>query len=1236
MEIVASLVILATATTSAAAGTTRVNLYAEPDLRAEAGAVALLLESRLNGAEVDARGRLTRVGTKLEVVLNLRDPAGKLVGAQIVARSPHGAVGILAATLAKEISAALGMATKQSNASLGELRPFARARDLLSRSKTAAAALALGAGRASVAARVVAAKLTGSRATGSDVGDLAHRANALLASADPAGARELARAELGKDRKNASAAAALVRAELARFDVAAAVSAGKSLPGRSAPIVNLARAELAHRRSESRRRADALATLLKRDPYVPALAMVVELPPGELGARTEKLVVAAAATVAADYPGLAAALGVRAALAGGDIEATLELVDVAELSSVEIRAVAPLIDEAVAAAWPVGLRLRAELRMRRNDLAGALADIERGLATAPRDPRLLRYQARILSEQGDSAAALAALEKIEDPSADAKRELARALSAAGEVDRARAIRRTLADDSSVESRLATAAQMLVDTDAATAVAEYEALLELSPDSPDLLRKLAEAYDAAGRAADAAAARATADALTEERGGKSAAPEAGARVAGVDLADDTDKAKKALLVDLAAELPTLIDAFPTLAGRRVKRVAIAPLEGSREPFYWPRQVRPDQLLAGLTHALSWPPYSFDVVELSETFSRPLSQSRLSRVAAENDVGAVLLYGLRADGSDAKVTFALYEADSRGASEFSDVLPGEKLGLVGWNSTFIGILMAIGSILLLWLLFRVLRGSGQLQVTIKRDAACVDEAFTLVVSRSATPPALRDAKAYAVDTKRAGVQRSRYRATLVGPDTAFDRIPIGWWHVHLIGTYVKGHELRILEGELSKRTRTRRKQLAHVTFDLVPRTTEFHITVYDLGGPQGQAEVWLDGRREHKRMTAADGTAALDVPPGRHVIHVVSRGMQASRAVDVHDTKIHTMSISMERERLLAAAADGIELEGDGEDVEIEHVSMPIADRKGIAATMAAGSQEVAASSDTMLLGAASAPAVNSAATRQDLTGLQRYRPVAELGRGAMGVVYRACDQVLERDVALKVMSEQLRQQPVALKMFMQEAKALAALNHQNVVTVFDQGQDQGQAFMVMEFVEGSTLEDMLVDKERLSIREGIDIGRQICAGLDYAHKRRVIHRDIKPANIFLTSEGTVKIGDFGLARVIHEMRIHQTEVRGTPLYMAPEQIHGVDIDFRVDLYAVGCTLFEVFTGRPPFVDGEILYHHLHTEPPKPSQFLAGIPPLLDATIMACIAKDKENRFRSAAALGASLAKVEAGL
>jgi serine/threonine protein kinase len=251
-------------------------------------------------------------------------------------------------------------------------------------------------------------------------------------------------------------------------------------------------------------------------------------------------------------------------------------------------------------------------------------------------------------------------------------------------------------------------------------------------------------------------------------------------------------------------------------------------------------------------------------------------------------------------------------------------------------------------------------------------------------------------------------------------------------------------------------------------------------------------------------------------------------------------------------------------------------------------------------------------------------LDRYLVTAEVGRGAMGIVHRARDEKLERDVAIKQLSDELRQYPEALRLFRQEAKALAALNHTNIVAMYDQVDDGDHVWMIMEYVDGRTLENILDERVTLPWVEAVSIIDQVCSALAFAHARKVIHRDIKPANVFVARDRLVKLGDFGLARVNREISNRRTEVRGTPLYMAPEQIRGEDVDARTDLYAVGCTLFEMVTGRPPFIDGDILYKHVHEQPPRPSQVGAqGLPKNLEQLIMKLIAKPVDARPQTAA-------------
>ncbi len=435
------------------------------------------------------------------------------------------------------------------------------------------------------------------------------------------------------------------------------------------------------------------------------------------------------------------------------------------------------------------------------------------------------------------------------------------------------------------------------------------------------------------------------------------------------------------------------------------------------------------------------------------------------------------------------------------------------------------------------------------------------------------------------------------------------------MHVFGTFEKGGEVRALSGETSKRVRVRRGKVEYVGFELAPSSAEYRLALYD-GDQPVQAEVWLDADEAHKVVADRHGRVQLAVSMGPHELVVRSANMLVRKDIHAADTDIHNLTINLERERRFQAVAGGIELDDLGGQMEVERIEQT-KPRVAAAAAPAPLAATAAAVGGSQAPGAPVSPAPHD--------GIARYRRDRELGRGAMGVVYEAFDLVLERPVALKVMSGEIRQFPGALEMFRQEAKALAALNHTNIVTVFDQRMADGELFMVMELVEGTTLEQMLERDHTLPPLRAAELVSQLCAGLAYAHGRRVIHRDIKPANVFITHDGTVKLGDFGLARVLNEVQIKQTMVRGTPLYMSPEQIRGTDIDFRADIYSIGCTFFEMVTGRPPFDDGDILYHHMHTPPPRPSSVLPGLPPPLDELIHRCIAKDVTARVPSAEAL-----------
>jgi len=247
---------------------------------------------------------------------------------------------------------------------------------------------------------------------------------------------------------------------------------------------------------------------------------------------------------------------------------------------------------------------------------------------------------------------------------------------------------------------------------------------------------------------------------------------------------------------------------------------------------------------------------------------------------------------------------------------------------------------------------------------------------------------------------------------------------------------------------------------------------------------------------------------------------------------------------------------------------------------------------------------------------------RYEILAELGRGGMGVVSRARDLRLGRVVALKRLPDNLRNHPKAVQLFLREARSAAALNHPNIVTIYDAGQEDGTLYITMELLEGTPLQEILKARGRLTVRDTARLGIQIAKGLQYAHEHQIIHRDIKTGNLFFTASKKVKIMDFGLAKMVQEVRRESTVIGGTPYYMAPEQGIGDAVDHRVDLYSFGVTLFELATGCVPFTEGDVAYHHRHTPPPDPRELIDDIPAELAELILQLLAKDPDDRCQNA--------------
>lgn len=255
--------------------------------------------------------------------------------------------------------------------------------------------------------------------------------------------------------------------------------------------------------------------------------------------------------------------------------------------------------------------------------------------------------------------------------------------------------------------------------------------------------------------------------------------------------------------------------------------------------------------------------------------------------------------------------------------------------------------------------------------------------------------------------------------------------------------------------------------------------------------------------------------------------------------------------------------------------------------------------------------------------------QRYEILTELGRGGMGVVYKARDTRLDRDVAIKVLRTTSAEEAAQLEL---EAKAAATLNHPGIVTIYDFEAGFDGYFITMEYVPGDPL-DAVVLSEPERIRENlVPILVRLADAVAYAHSHQVIHRDLKPGNILLTSTQGVKILDFGIAARLDTGASAGPAVCGTPYYMAPEQIRGQDTSPATDIYALGATSFHLATGRPPFKEGNVIEAHLKQQPPDPAEFARQLPAGLGAVILQCLEKDPVRRFASAADLREALVRV----
>ena len=255
----------------------------------------------------------------------------------------------------------------------------------------------------------------------------------------------------------------------------------------------------------------------------------------------------------------------------------------------------------------------------------------------------------------------------------------------------------------------------------------------------------------------------------------------------------------------------------------------------------------------------------------------------------------------------------------------------------------------------------------------------------------------------------------------------------------------------------------------------------------------------------------------------------------------------------------------------------------------------------------------------------LEHIGRYKIESELGKGAMGVVYRATDPNIGRTVALKTLRLDIHgmEADEMLKRFQAEARNAGVLNHHNIVTIYDAQELDGTFYIAMEFIQGQTLQDLLKSGTP-PIEKVIDVARQVCAGLDYAHARGIVHRDIKPANIMIQPDGTVKIMDFGIAKGQGTGMTSTGQVLGTPNYMSPEQVKGKALDGRSDLFSMGVVLYEMLTGHRPFTGDNVttvIYKIVNEQPLSPKDVKSSVHPGLNAAVMRALSKNREERYQS---------------
>jgi serine/threonine-protein kinase len=252
-------------------------------------------------------------------------------------------------------------------------------------------------------------------------------------------------------------------------------------------------------------------------------------------------------------------------------------------------------------------------------------------------------------------------------------------------------------------------------------------------------------------------------------------------------------------------------------------------------------------------------------------------------------------------------------------------------------------------------------------------------------------------------------------------------------------------------------------------------------------------------------------------------------------------------------------------------------------------------------------------------------ISHYKILGRLGKGGMGDIYKAIQDPLNRIVALKVLPPQFGRDEEFAKRFEIEAKAISMLQHQNIVSIYEYGEENGFRYFAMQFVDGMDLSRLIAERKELPIEDIIDFSKQVCRGLRYAHNNNVVHRDIKPQNILIEKSNIVKLSDFGIAKIFTGSDITMTGFTlGTPEYMSPEQALGKNIDHQTDIYSLGIVMYEMLVRRPPFTANDpmgVAYKQVHEQPAPPSAKRKDTPKRLELIILKALKKNKDERYRS---------------